>query len=171
MSIRRLLAGTPVLAVLAVLSLTAPAGAANECDCTPQPMPSFQLPGQAQLVALNLNSGVVSKVNWVTLNPQPIPPGRVVSAVLRFNGDTVALNPQPIPPGFPLPPFALLATKLFSNPDVGLLGGPSLRGTLVATDEFGITTKADYVALNPQPIPPGRFALTLGVGTLLSATG
>ena len=72
------------------------------------------------------------------LNPQPLPPGKKVTA-----SEKAALNPQPLPPG-----EKASSKKVSSAEKVSLNPQPLPPGASKTV------TPADKAALNPQPLPP-----------------
>ena len=113
--------------------------------------------------------------DWVTLNPQPLPPKE--SQASR-PGDAVSLNPQPLPPKEtsrgsqpgdavslnpqPLPPKEVFARMEAALRASGLNPGAERGIIIVGGKDPGSPSEAHsygerpgyWVSLNPQPLPP-----------------
>jgi len=165
--------GGAVALLAATFSLAGAATtSAMECDseCAfppPAPTPSLQSPGHLQLTARTF-SGATAVINMVALNPQPIPPGKPTLVSIKLGGaGLVSLNPQPIPPGIPPIPLALFPT-LFASGFAQFDGSVVAGAQLTVKGSLGLSNTANYVALNPQPIPPGIWSVNVGAGALIA---
>ena len=91
--------------------------------------------------------------DWVTLNPQPLPPKETITS---HPGDAVSLNPQPLPPKevFARMEAALLASGLNPGADRGIIivGGKD-PGSPSEAHSYG-DRPGYWISLNPQPLPP-----------------
>ena len=108
-------------------------------------------------VAYRDSIGAIHNMDFVTLNPQPIPPGRVKFVVINFGSEAISLNPQPIPPGrLDLGPISLYVTSRAKGVSPFPINPKAIGYFVYNTPSGEVRGGGQFVMLNPQPIPPGR---------------
>ena len=170
MSLRTSLTAVTTAAVLALATCPAPATAAAVGGPVLGPALSYVLVGTPGAPGY---AGADPEV-FVALNPQPLPPGRLspgISLDLSNPFAPVYTNPTLDVSGDYSAVFGIangVCSVAYGAPQAGDPGhfafappDPCMpfQLTLDAIGPTGPVTSGDLVALNPQPLPPGRFSL------------